>query len=77
MDNPFLGSASVFGVCVKCIMLCSCLCSSSFPSSRDVASVIQNVGKFGAKNYFTDYRTDNTIHGFRDSVPVLKIQGCY
>ena len=30
-----------------------------------------------AKNYFIDHRTANTIHGFRDSVPVLKIQGCY
>ena len=31
----------------------------------------------GAKNYFTDNRTANTIHGFRDSVPILKIHGCY
>ena len=53
-----------------------CLCSSSSPSPRDFASVIRNIGKFVAKNYFTDHRTANTIDGFRDSVPVLKIHGC-
>ena len=63
-------------VCVKRITLCNCLCSSS-PSSCDFASVIPNIGKFGAKNYFTDHRTANTIYGFRDSVPVLKIHDCY
>ena len=36
------------------------------------ASVIRNVRKFGAKNYFTDHQTANTIDGFKDSVPVLK-----
>ena len=30
------------------------------------ASVIRNIGKFGAKNYFTDHRTANAIHGFKD-----------
>ena len=55
---------------MKRITLCNRLCSSS---SRDFASVIRNIGKFGAKNYFTDHRIANTIHGFRDSVPVLKI----
>ena len=45
-------------VCVKRITLCNCLCSSSpSPSSRDFASVIRNIGKFGAKNYFTDHRS--------------------
>ena len=39
--------------------------------------VIRNIGKFGAKNYFTDHRTANTIQGFTDSVPVLKIHDCY
>ena len=71
-----------FCVCVKRITLCNCLCSSSPSSpsprsSRDFASVIRNIGKFGAKNYFTDHRTANTIYGFRDSVPVLKIHDCY
>ena len=68
-------------VCVKRITLCNCLCSSSpfslSPSSRDCASVIRNIGKFGAKNYFTDHRTANTIYHFSDSVPVLKIHDCY
>ena len=50
---------------------------SSFPSSRDFASVIRNIGKFGAKNYFTDHRTANTIYGFRDSLPVFKMDDCY
>ena len=64
-------------VCVKRITLCICLCSSSSSSpSRDFASVIRNIGKFGAKNYFTDHRTANTIYRFRDSVPVLKIHEC-
>ena len=66
----------LFCVCVKRITLCNCLCFSS-PSSCDFASVIRNIGKFGAKNYFTDHRTANTIYGFRDSVPVLKIHDCY
>ena len=69
----------LYCVCVKRITLCNCLCSSSSPSrsSRDFASVIRNIGKFGAKNYFTDHRTANAIYGFRDSVPVLKIHDCY
>ena len=58
-----------FFVCVKRITLCNCLCFSS-PSSCDFASVIRNIGKFGAK-------TANTIDCFRESVPVLKIHGCY
>ena len=61
-------------VCVKRITLCNCLCSSP---SHDFTSVIWNIGKFGAKNYFADHRTANTKHGFRDSIPVLKIHSCY
>ena len=63
-----------FCVCVKRVTICNFLCPFS---SCDSASVIQNIGGFGAKNYFTNHRTDNTIHGFRDSVPVLKIHSCY
>ena len=44
------------------------LCSSSPFSSREFSSVIRNIGKFGAKNYFTDHRTANTIYSFRDLV---------
>ena len=33
--------------------------------------------EFGAKSYFTDYQRANTINGFADSVPVLKIYNCY
>ena len=54
--------------------LCNCLCSSS---SCDSASLVQNIGEFGAKSYFTDHRTANTINRFRYSFPVLKIHGCY
>ena len=36
-------------ICVKRITLCNCMCSSP-PSSREFASVIRNIGKFGAKN---------------------------
>ena len=61
-------------VCVKRITLCNCLCSSSSCFS---ASLIRNIGEFGAKTYFTHHRTANTIHGFRDSFRVLKIHGCY
>ena len=56
-------------VCMKHITLCNCLCSSS---SRDSASVIQNIREFEAKNYFIDHWTANKIHGFRDSVQSLK-----
>ena len=68
---------NVFCVCVKSIAPCSCLCSSS--SFRFSTSFIRNIGEFEAKSYFTDHRTANTIYiyGFRDSVPVLKIHGCY
>ena len=48
-------------VCVKRKLLCNWLCSSSHSSSRDFASVTRNIGKFGAKNYFTDHQTANTI----------------
>ena len=51
----------------------NCLCSSSC----DSASLIQNIREFGAKNYFIDHQTANTIHSFRDSVLFLKKQGCY
>ena len=39
--------------CVKRITLCNCLSSSS-PSSCNFARAIRNIGKFGAKNCFTD-----------------------
>ena len=54
-------------VCVKRIALCSCLCSS-FPS-RFSSSLIRNNGELGAKTYFTDHRTNNTIQLF---VPIKK-----
>ena len=57
-----------FCVCVKRITLCNCLCSSAPFSSRGFSSLIRNIGKFGAKNYFTDHRKVNTIYGFRDLV---------
>ena len=38
---------------------------------------MRNIGGFGAKNYFTDHRTANAIRSLMDSVPVLKIHGCY
>ena len=41
------------------------------------ASLIQNIGESEAKNYFTDHRTANTVNGFRDSVPVVKIHSFY
>ena len=71
-----------FCVCVKRITLCNCLYSSSSSrpsprSSREFASVIRNIGKFGAKNYFTDHKTANTIYGLMDSVSVLKIHDCF
>ena len=62
-----------FCVCVKCRTFCNCLCSSSCFS----LSLIQNIGDFGAKNYFTDHQTANAIHSFRDSIPPVKIYGCY
>ena len=62
----------LYCVCVK--RNCNCLC---FSSSCDSASLTRNIGKFRAKNCFTDHRRTNIIHGFRDSVPVLKIHSCY
>ena len=56
-------------VCVKRITLCSCLCSSSSPSSRFSANLIRNIREFGAKIYFTDHRTANTIQLF---VPIKR-----
>ena len=37
----------------------------------------RNIDKFGAKNYFTDHRTANTMYPFRDLFPILKIHDCY
>ena len=55
----------IYCVCMKRITLCSCLCSASSPSpSRFSASLIGNIGEFGAKNYFTDHWTANTIQLF-------------
>ena len=67
----------LYCVWVKRITLCNCLCSSSSSSSCFSASLIRNIGEFGAKNYFTDHRTANTMHGFIDSFLVLKIHDCY
>ena len=61
-------------VCVKRITLCNCLCSSS---SCFYASLIRTIQEFGAKNYFTDHETANTMHGFIDLFMVLKIHDCY
>ena len=61
-------------VCVKRIMLCHCLYSSSCCFS---ASAIWNIGVFGAKSYFTDHRRANAIHSFTDSFPAFKIYNCY
>ena len=66
-------------VCVKRITLCNCLCSSP-SSSHDFASVIRNIGKFGAKNYFTDHQEPDAIYYFWYlplPVPVLKIYDRY
>ena len=60
-------------------MFCNCLCCSSSCAcdSASSAILIWNIGEFGAKNYFTDHQTANTIHTFRDSFPVLKIHARY
>ena len=73
--NQFINLS--YFVCVKCITLCNCLCSSSPSSSRDFPSVILNIEKFEAKNYFTDHQTGNTIYIFKESVPVLEIHDYY
>ena len=52
--------------------LCNCLCSSSC----DSASLIRNIGNSWAENCFTDNWTADTIHGFSDSVPFIKIHDC-
>ena len=65
---PFV--SRVYCVCVKRITLCNWLFFFLF----FFVSFIQNMGKFGAKNYFADHRIANTILGFRDSFPVLKIR---
>ena len=61
-------------VCLKRTKLCYCLCSSSSFSCFSTC-VIRNIGEFGTKNYFIDHQIANTIHGFRDSVPVLRGYG--
>ena len=53
---------------MKRITLYNCLCSSSL----FLASLIRNIGKFVAKNYFTDHEAANTIHHFKDSLPTFK-----
>ena len=63
----------IFCVYVKGITLCNCWSSSSCVS----ASLMRNIGEFRAKHYFTGNRTAITMNRFRDSIPVLKIHGCY
>ena len=56
--------------CGSYLLLCNYLCSSS-SSSCDSTSVIRNIGEFGAKSYFTDHRTANTIlYSFSELVAV-------
>ena len=55
-----------FCVCMKGKTLCDCL---RFSSCCDFASLIRNIGEFGAKNYFTGHRTSNTIKLF---VPIKR-----
>ena len=40
---------------VKRVTLCNCLCSSPSSSRYFSASLIRNIGEFGATNYFTDH----------------------
>ena len=61
MENCDIVVLEIYFVCVKRIKLCNCLCSSS---SRFSANLIQNIEVFGAKKYFTDHSTANTIQLF-------------
>ena len=40
-------------------------------------SFLHPLREFGAKKYFKDHHTPNTIHGFGDSVLVCKMHDCY
>ena len=57
----------IYCVCVKRVMLCNCLCSSPF--SRFSARLIGDIREFGAKIYFNEHRTTNTIKLF---VPIKR-----
>ena len=61
MENCDIVVLEIYFVCVKRLKLCNCLCSSS---SRFSANLIQNIEVFGAKKYFTDHSTANTIQLF-------------
>lgn len=63
---------TIYCVCMKHKMLGNCLCSFC-----DSASLVQNIEEFGAKKYFRDHLTGNTIHEFKDLVLILKTEGCY
>ena len=79
--QTFKSSLTSCCVCVKRITLYSWLCSSSCSCSSSLSCVSVsanwNIEEFGAKSYFTDHETANTIYRFRNSVPVLKIYDCY
>lgn len=49
------------------------ICRFSPPSSFS-PRLLRNIGAFWAKKYFTDDHNPNTIHGFRNSFPVHKMQ---
>ena len=55
---------------MKRITLCICVCSSC--SCRFSASLIQNIGEFGAEKYFINHRTANAIQLF---VPKGEVAG--
>ena len=59
-----------YGVCLKNKTLCIWRFS---PFSSSFPRFLRSIGEFGAKKYFTDHHTPNTIHDFRDSFPVRKM----
>ena len=62
-----------FCICLKSKTLYICRFSPSSSSPR----LLWNIGEFGAKEYFADHHTSNTIHGFRDTALVCKMHDCY
>ena len=63
-----------FCVCVKRKTLCNCLCSSSSSSLPALSGILENSEQ---KIILQTIKQLIQLHGFRDSVPVLKIHGCY
>ena len=70
--EAFIGFAVLLQQLI-CLLKSKTLWICQFSPSSSSHRLLRNISEFNTKMCFTNHHTPNTIHGFRDSVPVLKI----